>query len=258
MYLAAYVFTIPVYKNMPASTSLPSEKNPINYLSRLVVNGKSVTNFDSLTTDYKITLPTGVNSVSIEASTLSSKAVVSGLGTIEVTKKEQVIPITVIAENGNKLVYNITVTLSDDVALTLEETLKNMKSGTIQDDFISGLTSVDVVKNTVTKANPAASIIIYDSNNKVINSGSLGTGYTIEISVGEEKKQLSVVIYGDTNGDTEITVLDLLRVQKQLLSSITLYGSQLKASDVNRDGEVDILDLLLIRKHLLGSSNINQ
>lgn len=258
MYLAAYVFTVPVYENMPPSTSLPSEKNPINYLSRLVINGTSVTNFDSLTTTYKITLPIGVKSVSIEASAISSKASIMGLGTIEITKNEQIIPITVIAENGNKLVYNITVMLSDDVALTLEETLQNMKSGTIDGNFISGLTSVDVVKNTVNKANAAASVTIYDTNSKIVDSGSLGTGYLIEIIVGEEKKQLEVVIYGDTNGDTEITVLDLLRVQKQLLSSITMHGSQLKASDVNRDGKVDVLDLLLIRKHLLGSSTINQ
>ena len=41
------------------------------------------------------------------------------------------------------------------------------------------------------------------------------------IIIVDSTKEYTVVILGDTNGDGSITILDLLRIQKQLLNSIT-------------------------------------
>ena len=46
--------------------------------------------------------------------------------------------------------------------------------------------------------------------------------------------------------------------KKQILGTIKLEGSYLKAADVSRNGTVDVLDLLRIQKHILGSSTITQ
>ena len=91
-----------------------------------------------------------------------------------------------------------------------------------------------------------------------VTSGSVGTGYKVTITVLEESKTFEVVIYGDTNGDAEITILDLLRVQKHILKSSTLSGANAKAADVSKNSEIDILDLLKVQKHILGSSTIKQ
>lgn len=257
MYLNPYLFLIPIYDNMPESSSLPSEKDPINYLKSLIVDGVSVTNFDSLVVEYTININKNKTIINIEASSISSEAKIEGIGEVDIKDKNE-IKVTVTALNGSKLDYVIKLNKIEGESLSLEETIRNIKGMNINDDFITGVTNVDTVKDIVTKANNMAEVVITDNNGKVITSGSLGTGYIVKISTLNESKSYVIIIYGDTNGDTEITVLDLLRVQKQLLSSINLDNNQTKASDINKDGVVDVLDLLLIRKHLLGSSLISQ
>ena len=257
MYDLPFIFTIPVYKNMPEKALLPSEKNPINYLKTLTVNGKSVSNFNSLKTAYSITLPSNVGSVSVGATVIESKSKVSGIGTIKITKNGQVIPVTVTAQNGDKLVYNITVKLTDAESMTLDDTINNIKSGTFKDGYITGLTNTSTIIKAVTDVNELADVKVTDLNGKEA-SDSVGTGYKVTITVGEESKTFEVVIYGDTNGDGEIDILDLLRVQKHILKASTLNETQIKASDVSKDGTVDILDLLKVQKHILGASTIKQ
>lgn len=259
MYNAAYVFTIPVYKEeLPEKTILPNSASPINYLSSLIVNGSLVANFDSLTTNYEITIPSYMTSINIEATPIVSGATVTGTGNVLITQDKQIISIVVTALNGSTITYNITVTLNDDVSMTLTETLANLKSGIITDNYLSGLTNVSVIKEAFNKANSAALVEIKDTSGKTVTDGSVGTGYKVAITVGDTTKELDVVIYGDTNGDTEITILDLLRVQKHLLKSNVLTNSQYTSCDVNKDGEVTILDLLLVQKHLLGAKEISQ
>lgn len=257
IYEFPFIFKIPIYRNMPASNPLPSSKNPINYLKTLTVDGKSVANFDSLNTSYSITLSSNVSSVNIDATVVEQRSTVSGTGNIKITNDEQVIPITVTAENGDKLVYNITVKLTDAESMNLEQTINSIKSGTFKDGYVTGLTNVSTILKAVTDANELADVKVTDLNGKEA-SGSVGTGYKVNITVGEESAVFEVVIYGDTNGDSEITILDLLRVQKHILKSSTLSGANAKAADVSKDNNIDILDLLKVQKHILGSSTIEQ
>lgn len=257
IYEFPFIFKIPIYRNMPASNPLPSSKNPINYLKTLTVDGKSVANFDSLNTSYSITLSSNVSSVNIDATVVEQRSTVSGTGNIKITNDEQVIPITVTAENGDKLVYNITVKLTDAESMNLEQTINSIKSGTFKDGYVTGLTNVSTILKAVTDANVLADVKVTDLNGKEA-SGSVGTGYKVNITVGEESAVFEVVIYGDTNGDSEITILDLLRVQKHILKSSTLSGANAKAADVSKDNNIDILDLLKVQKHILGSSTIEQ
>lgn len=258
-YDLAFVFTIPVYKNMPDKNSLPSEDNPINYLKTLTVDGKSVTNFNSLKTSYSINIPETTKSVKVAATKIENRSSIKGTGTISITKDGQVIPITVTAENGDKLVYNITVNLKEvnTEEMTLAETIAGIKSGTFKDGYITGLTNANSILKAVTDVNPEAEVVVKDLNNKTVSS-SVGTGYKVTITVLDENKTYQVVIIGDTNGDSEIDILDLLRVQKHILKSSTLSGANGKAADVSKDGKIDILDLLKVQKHILGSSTIKQ
>ena len=78
------------------------------------------------------------------------------------------------------------------------------------------------------------------------------TGQTLQItSSNGESKTFTIVVTGDANGDGEITILDLLKVQKHLSNSSKLTNSYLQAADTNADNSVTILDLLRIQKHLL-------
>jgi len=155
---SAYVFTIPVYDEMPASTVLPNSASPINYLKSLVVNNSLISNFDPTVTNYEIVIPTFITNLNIEATAVVNGVTIEGVGDVAITHDKQVIPITVTALNGNKLTYNITVTLNDDASMTLNDTLANLKSGVIKDNNLAGLSNVTVIKDAFNKANSAAVI----------------------------------------------------------------------------------------------------
>lgn len=71
-------------------------------------------------------------------------------------------------------------------------------------------------------------------------------------------RELPIIILGDITGSGQITILDLLRLQRFLLNLAQLEGPFLQAADVNQNGTVDILDLLRLQRHLLGLTNITQ
>lgn len=257
MYLNPYVFNIPVYNNL-TTTSLPSTQSPINYLSSITLNNTVISNFDSRTYEYNITVNT--SSINIEASSSSSKAKVSGTGSIKLTGTKDVV-ITVTAENGSTRKYTLHLTLNENNngnTIKLSDELKKITTVKLDESTISGITSVDVLKEKINSSNTGINVSVKNKNGEVINSGNIATGYKVTLSLNNESKEYEAIIYGDNNGDGEITILDLLRVQKQLLKSINLSGVQNKASDVNKDGSITILDLLLIQKHLLGSKYISQ
>jgi len=127
--------------------------------------------------------------------------------------------------------------------------------------YISGInlsTNTDTLSANIKKANPNAEVIISDSNNNVKNNKVLATNDSISITLNNETKIFKVIIYGDTNGDGTIDIIDLLRVQKLILKTMTTTEPFLKASDTNKDGKVDIIDLLRVQKYILGSITIQQ
>lgn len=256
MYQKEYIFSIPVYEDMPEMTTLPSKESPINYLASLVVDGTSISNFNGLKTNYSITVPANTKSINIEATPKNSKATITGIGDIEIKSDNQIVKINVKAANGDVLTYQINVTrLESEVEITLEEILEKLKNF---DKYVTGLYSYEDVIGVIDKLEDSIEVTIKDLDGNIVTDGNLKTGYEIITSLKDESKSFKVVIYGDNNGDGEITILDLLRIQKKLLNSINLSNEELEASDVNKDNVVDILDLLLVKKHLLGSIEISR
>ena len=99
------------------------------------------------------------------------------------------------------------------------------------------------------------------SNGTEKSAGSnVGTGDQIRVydNSGVLKFTYNVLIYGDTNGDGQVTAMDLLRVQKDILAVSKLSGSYSKAADTNKDGSVNGLDLLQVKKHILQLKSIGQ
>ena len=86
-----FVFSIPVFNNMPQNTTLPNKGNPNNYLESLSVNGSYL--FQSATTDtsFNLYLDAATQSVDIAASKVSNKSTVSGTGSISLTSQKQTI-----------------------------------------------------------------------------------------------------------------------------------------------------------------------
>ncbi|WP_312103317.1 SH3 domain-containing protein [Lachnoclostridium sp.] len=112
------VFSIPVYLNMPKiPCAAPTTKyNPNNYLKTLSVkdlNGNELTltpTFDILNTkEFFLVVPNSCEGINISASTVSSKAVLSGTGVVQLNPGHNEFTIVVIAQNGDLREYTISV-----------------------------------------------------------------------------------------------------------------------------------------------------
>ncbi len=281
-----YVFDIPIYDGIPASTALPKLGNPNNYLKTLKVNGTGVTNFDGAKTSYKVNVPYNVNEVKIEATTVNSNAKISGLpanNLYKITADDSNVSLTVTAQNGNTKTYTINIVrlpapvepeendkdedkgkdnTSDQVTyLTPDETVTKTKYNIKKTNYMTNITLGTTVESLIKKleaTNPYASINITNSGNKAKTSGSIVTGDKITIESGENSKTFTAVIYGDLNGDGAINVVDLGKVQKHLLKVSTLTGAYLEAADTDKNGTINVVDLGKVQKHLLKVSNISQ
>lgn len=86
-------------------------------------------------------------------------------------------------------------------------------------------------------------------------SGKVATGDIIEV---DKTKRYEVVVYGDIDGDADVSVVDLLYLKKYILGDMNLNSANKKAADISKDGKVDVVDLLLLKKHILGEYTIIQ
>ena len=278
------VFQIPIYEGIPNETTLPKQGNPNNWLKTLTVNNTSVTNFDSEETKYTVTVTNDTTSITIDATTINANAKINGTGQITLTENTTTANIIVTAQNGDDRTYTLTIIRSNStnedennneekpiepekpnepviIYPTPDETIINSSYKITNETYITNFTLGSTVQGAIEKfqkANKYASINITNSSNKSKTSGSLVTGDKITIISGENTQTYIVIIYGDNNGDGEITILDLANIQKHLLKKTTLTGNFAKSADTNKDGKITILDLANVQKHLLKKSNISQ
>ncbi len=121
-------FSIPVYDNMPEkATEEPAlVYNPNAYLKSLSLTtdtGERVTldeTFGYSTLEYSATVPAGVGSVNVSAKTVSSLAkVISGGEGMSLSEGENVLNITIQAQNGTTITY--TVKVAKEAAETVVE-----------------------------------------------------------------------------------------------------------------------------------------
>jgi len=261
----AFSFSIPIFDGMPETTALPTLGNPNNWLKELKINNISVTNFSGATTEYKVTVPYS-ESVEISAATVNENASISGIGKKTLDKDVNEFVITVTAQNKSVKTYKLIITREEkpvvetEPKITLEEVLKS--SGLKYDDYyiwnITLSTNVESLINKVTGEYKTIGVNIKNRNNQVKNQGTIVTGDKIVISINGEEKVYEVVIYGDVNGDGNISASDLLNVQKHILGHSTLLGAYNRAGNVNKDTKISASDILNIQKHILRYANISQ
>ena len=260
----AYVFYIPIYKDMPEFTALPAKGNPNNRLKSISINDTVIDGFESSEFEYKIYVENSSDTINLTAATINSKAKVTGTGTKNLEVGENTITLEVKAQNGNLQTYILTVIRAEapttDVPLpTVEETLTQAQI-TYKGEFISNLTFTDKpadFANKIYAVNPNAKVVIKSGDTEK-TTGYLATGDIVVVTSGSETITYNIVLYGDINSDGKINSIDLLKVQKHILKDSMLNGVYLESADVNKDGNINAIDLLKVQKHILGDSYISQ
>lgn len=57
-------------------------------------------------------------------------------------------------------------------------------------------------------------------------------------------------LMGDVNNDKEVTIMDVLEIQKYLVGAADLNPDALEAADTGRNGEIGVNDCLMIQKYI--------
>ena len=255
----AFVFRIPVYKSMPSSAvTFTATGNPNNYLKNIAVAGQSLTpGFKSATTKYSMVVENTVSSISVNATAVAATSTITGTGTKKLSVGTNIINVKCKSGSGSTRTYKLTVvrkeaakptgTLSSAKYTVGDKYITGIVPGTRAADFLAGL-SVD---------GGTAKLVGTDGKQ---NQGLVATGNKVEVYVNNKKKtSYKVVIYGDVNGDGEINVLDMIKVNRHILGLDKLSGTYLVAADANHKGDgLNVLDMIYINRHALGLSTIKQ
>lgn len=262
---AALVFKIPVYNNMPAqAVTKPADSgSPNHWLSSLTVSGCTLTpSFSGGTTEYSIIVGNEISSVTVSATTVNSKASISGTGTVNLSVGTNTVPITVTAQNGDKRTYTITIVRKDsngNMSGGTENTPTISTNYKVDNNQISGITvGTDVQTLLSGITTNGGTVSVYQADGVTAKTGTVGTGDIVRVTNGSATINFTVIIYGDVSGDGIINALDLLKVQKHLIGASPLSGAYLEAANVKKSGSVSALDLLKIQKQIIGSAPIQQ
>lgn len=94
----------------------------------------------------------------------------------------------------------------------------------------------------------------------VSDEETYGTGATISLSLsGQVVKTYQIVIFGDVNGDDDVSTVDAVPVLACIAGTLDFTSLQTFAADIgNFDGEVDTVDYVRILAAISGSYDIDQ
>lgn len=113
-------------------------------------------------------------------------------------------------------------------------------------------TTVAEFKQNVTLENVTTDpqMVFTDENGNVLQEDSkIKTG--IKLKVGKTL-QYNLVVIGDIDKDSEITISDLAEMKLHLIENTLLTGIKLKAADIDADNDITINDLAQIKMILIG------
>ncbi len=259
----SFTFIIPYYRNMPSEVCAPpvkSNASPNNWLSSLKINDYDF-GFDAgKTSGYSIEAGGTVSSVNISATTVNSKAKVSGVGAVALKEGNNTINVVVTAENGDKRTYKVNIIRSVQERIPLKSISLNKTdislfvgdSATLKVNFNPSTTTDDTTVKWTSSNSKVATI---SSSGKITAVGE-GTA-TITAKVGNftatcKVTVSSTVIKGDVDADDFVTIADALMIFKHKSGEVNLSTTAQKAADTDGNGYVELADALRIFKFKSG------
>ncbi len=123
----------------------------------------------------------------------------------------------------------------------------------VEDAYITGICVDTTVAEFLSKLKEADYCKIFSEGREVSSEERLCTGMTLQLIVhGQLRMELTVIVFGDVNGDGKITVTDMVAVKAMLLGKTDADAISEKAGDVNGDGKLTVTDFMRLKAHLLG------
>lgn len=257
----AFVFRIPVYKNMPElPVTFTATGNPNNYLKSLAIEGLSITpGFSGATTEYSVIVPNSVANITVSAVAVASTSNVTGAGNYQLAVGANTISINCKAQNGDVKTYVLNV-IREGVAEP------NGNTNISSDNYSIG-SSVSGIAPGTDAQTLLSGIAVTGGSAKILNaSGTENTGKVATgnlLAVYDESGALvathSIVIYGDVNGDGAISSSDMVRLYRVMKGEVSISGAYESAADINRDGSAcTSKDVVRLYNYFCGNATITQ
>lgn len=124
----------------------------------------------------------------------------------------------------------------------------------IEKDYILRIlpeTTIQQFKENVTTENE---ITFIDKEGNIMQDNDIiSTGTQIKVG---KTLQYTLIVIGDIDKDTKITINDLAKLKLHLIKSETLTGMELKAAYIDNDNEITINDLAQLKLILIGLLNL--
>ncbi len=263
-----FVFKIPVMADLPATVSpYPSDdRSQNNWLKSLTLSKGSLSPaFNPEQTSYTVTVDETVSQITLNATAYHSKCTIKNTGTKNLSVGLNTLVVEAVSESGQKRNYTLKITRQGPPPPALTVTAGD--SYVIKDSFISNASPGDK-RNTAGQILAGISLTsgysakAYDaSGNLASASSSLGTGARIDIFYGSDAsptRSLSLLIYGDINGDGRFNSIDLTYLIDAMFKGKRWTAVQNSALDVNRDGKINSIDLTAVINAMFRGAAIKQ
>lgn len=144
-----------------------------------------------------------------------------------------------------------------------------------ENKILSGLNTADITAQTILKnvsttlnnSDNAYGIKAFKENTEITGSKPLGTGYTLKLmylKYNAEMDKLTIVLYGDTNSDGQITAADALAIIKNKTGKVALKNDycveagRITEATRKNNSVPSAADALAIIKYRLGKATISQ
>jgi hypothetical protein len=145
-----------------------------------------------------------------------------------------------------------TVTVNPGVPSTLTST-----KYTISNNTISKITVGTTVDSLLDGLEEGSYCKVFDGIFVASGDTIVGTGMVVKIMDGTTAKaSYTIIVTGDTNGDGNITITDMIAIKAHVLKKSTLSGAYAIAADTSGDGGVSVTDFIQIKAFILGKGNI--
>jgi len=160
-------------------------------------------------------------------------------------------------------IQTITITYQGKV-ITFTVTVKSKTPSTITSltynvngNNISKITDGTTVSQLLDGINEGEYCKVYKGNEEVGANDIIGTGMVVKIIDGNTvTAQCTVIVTGDTNGDGNVNITDMIAIKAHVLEKTLLSGVYAIAADTSGEGNISITDFIQVKSKILGKGDI--
>jgi len=210
----------------PTSSSTPNTRTTVRNetssnanLSNLGIRPHDFTGFTPNTTSYSVTVPSDTESVEVYAQAADNSATISGTGTVTLEEGENIINVTVTAEDGTTKTYTINITRE-----TSEVAEENVQENGLAKLVIQ---NVEMTPEFKTNTYEYTAKYIGEKTTLPIEVEATDETYQIEIVGNEDLKEgenIITILVSESNGNNVATYQ--ITVEKSLVDEEALAREQ--------------------------------